>query len=926
MNQNVDQLGERLLETVHLEKSLAQDALLAGQHEKAWSYLFQTLGRFTGQHREPEVQAQFMSICLDFSTLCFRLGRGFDKTITFLETAGKMAAETGDRRSGALIHLHMGRLYYFAERRHQAIELFARGQAEVEALGDEGMRVEAAEFIGLYYFVRGLFKEAMEHFELAAKSFEGEALGRVVNPSGPMWLSYCAAYLGQFHQATGTLDYYRRLALDRGDKTLASTYRAVLGLILMIMGEHGEAHFHLTAALQEAVKNDNALARYFAKGGLACHHLLHGRVDSAREWLSQTVDEGASSGLIRQYASPFVLEMLFDLHRQGGQDLPQINFPREARRIMAESNVHLQGVVLRLKATEAAAGQSLDEAESLLWQSQERLLRSGDPVQLGKTRLELVRLYLRRGQMDKARGLAHQALRAFSGYEEKFYPDDLRNLLTSRSDLLVDWTSTEEFLHLFMETIGGLAPSTDLDLLLTQTVAATNRLFGAERGGIFWFGRKQVGKAPRLRGACNLSAVDVAAEEFRSSLSLVFKTQRENRPQVLKHVGGTSGPSQIKAILCVPFEVSGRVLGVLYHDNSYVNDCFQIFGQRVLAQVANNLAKYIDNIVTFTKRLEERAASSLQFLPQDDSHEIIHQSRIMGNILAQADRVAETDSTVLILGETGVGKELLAHRLHRASPRRDRPLVIVDPTTITENLVESELFGHEKGSFTGADRQKIGRLELAHRGTLFIDEVGEIPKSIQVKLLRALQEKAISRVGGNHGIRTNFRLIAATNRDLAAEVGAGRFREDLYYRLNVVPLVLPPLRERGEDIILLAEHFLERFTAKYNRPGLRLWKNDKDRLLAYDWPGNVRELKNVIERAVLLSTGEDLGLNLPRGRPIPPPGLTTDGPTLDEMQRRYILHVINLTNGKIGGPGGAAEILGMKRTSLINRMKKLGIS
>lgn len=926
MNQSAHRQGEHLLATVHLEQSMAQDALQAGQHEKAWTYLLQTLGRFTDQHPGPEVQAIFMTICLDFSTLCFRLGRGFDKAVTFLETAEKMAAESGDRRSGALIHLHMGRFYYFAERRPLAIEFFARGQAEVEALEDEGMRTEAAEFIGLYYFVRGLFKEAMEHFELAASSFEGEARGRVVNPSGPMWLSYCAAYLGQFHRALGTLDYYRRLALERGDKSLASTYRTVLGLILMMLGKLNEGHFHLTAALQEAIKTDNALARYFSKGGLAYHHLLQGRVESAREWLSQAVSEGAASGLIRQYASPFVLEMLFDLHCQDCKDIPQINFPREARRIMAESNVHLQGVALRLLAIEAAAGQALDKAESLLWQSEERLLRSGDPVQLGKTRLEIVRLFLRRGQFEKARRLAQQAWKGFAGYGDKFYPDDLRTLLGMGSDSAADPVSQEEFLQLFMETIGGLVPSPDLDLLLTQSVAATNRFFGAERGGIFWFGRQSAGKAPRLRGACNISAGDVTTEEFRSSLTLVFKAQRENRPQAFEYVGGAPGPSLIKSILCVPFEVGGRVLGVLYHDNSYVDDCFQKFSQPVLGQVANSLAKYIDNIVTFTKRLEERTVSSMHYLAQDGNSEIIHQSRVMQKILEQADRVAGTDSTVLILGETGVGKELLAHRLHRGSHRRDKPLIIVDPTTITENLVESELFGHEKGSFTGAERQKIGRLELAHRGTLFIDEVGEIPKSIQVKLLRALQEKTIARVGGNQSLRTDFRLIAATNRDLAAEVVAGRFREDLYYRLNVVPLTLPPLRDREEDAVLLAEYFLERFTSKYNRAGLRLSKNDREKLMTYDWPGNVRELKNVIERMVLLSNGDDLGLNLPHGRSSPPPGLTADGPTLDDMQRRYIQHVINLTGGKIGGPGGAAEILGMKRTSLINRMKKLGIS
>jgi len=297
----------------------------------------------------------------------------------------------------------------------------------------------------------------------------------------------------------------------------------------------------------------------------------------------------------------------------------------------------------------------------------------------------------------------------------------------------------------------------------------------------------------------------------------------------------------------------------------------------------------------------------------------------MNETLAKADRIAASDSTVLILGETGVGKELLAQRIHMMSQRSEKPFVIVDPTTIPENLVESELFGHEKGAFTGADRQKRGRLELAHSGTLFIDEVGEIPKSIQVKLLRVIQERTFVRVGGNRTLHPDFRLIVATSRDLASEVAAGRFREDLYYRLNVVPLTLPPLRERKEDIPLLAGYFLDRYASKYNRAEVRLRPQDKDRLKGYNWPGNVRELENVMERTVLLSTDERLEFKLPTEGKTVPGQFFSDYPTLDEIQRRYIRHVLKKTGGKVGGPAGAAEILGMKRTSLNNRMKRLGL-
>jgi transcriptional regulator with GAF, ATPase, and Fis domain len=297
----------------------------------------------------------------------------------------------------------------------------------------------------------------------------------------------------------------------------------------------------------------------------------------------------------------------------------------------------------------------------------------------------------------------------------------------------------------------------------------------------------------------------------------------------------------------------------------------------------------------------------------------------MLQILAQLDLIAGSDGTVLIMGETGTGKELFANRLHQKSTRRESPFVIVDPTTIPETLVESELFGHEKGAFTGADRQKPGRLELANGGTLFIDEVGEIPKSVQAKLLRVLQEKTLVRVGGTRTLRSDFRLVAATNRDLAAEVAAGRFREDLYYRINVVPLVIPPLRERKEDIPLLARTFLAKYAARYGRPEIELSGEDGEKLMGHDWPGNVRELENVVERTVLLSMGEELEFRLPAEELNVARNHFSDYPTLDEMQRRYIQQVLEKTGGKIGGPGGAAQILGMKRTTLNDRMRKLGL-
>lgn len=912
-------------EALQIEKNLAQKALSSGDRNTAWLHLNNATVRLAKIPTSPERDVLFISTAVELDNVSFVLGKGFNELSETLQLALYAAERIGDRRSIAIINLHLGRLYYFAEQRDEAMSVFEIGKYEVESLGDEDILTQAAEFIGLYYFLQGRFQEAMGYLERAAQSFESEKLHRIINPSSPLWLSYCAAFLGQFHRAIGTLDYYRRIAIEGADHALATTLRAVLGIILLGIKKNKEAHFHLSGALQEARQTQNALAGYFAKGGIAFHHYMEGRLDKAWEWTIKTGEE-SDSGLIRQYASPLVLEMLFELHRKGISNDRNLNFQDEYRRILHEPNIHLRGAALRLKAMEQIENNAqISVIESNLKQSEKYLLQSGDPVQTGKTRVELARIKLREGDREGARILSEKARKDFAGYMDVLFPDDLRPLLTAKSDIDHPAGSEDQLLGMFANVIQELSPSADFDYLLSNTVKSTNRYFGAERGGILWFRRHEPQKGPALRGPCNLSPADIFSNDFRDNLTLVFKAFHENRPQVLRRRESGLNPSRVKAMICVPFEVGGHVRGVLYHDNSYVQDCFDNFTESQLIQMSRWLTSYIDHIFEFSRQMEQKTSDQLGQLERTDSLTIITQSPAMLKTLNQTDRIALTDSSVLILGETGVGKELLARRIHQMSGRKNKPMIIVDPTVIPENLVESELFGHEKGAFTGADRQKKGRMELANKGTLFIDEVGEIPKSIQVKLLRVIQEKTMTRIGGTQNIYSDFRLVTATNRDLAEEVAAGRFREDLYYRLNVIPVTLPPLRKRADDILLLAVHFLKRFASRYNHQGLELSPKHEATLSAYRWPGNIRELQNVMERAVLLSTEDRLHLDLTSKNRPSDDNLIGDFPTLDDLQRRYIDIVLDKTGGKLSGPGGATEILGIKRSSLYNRMKKLGL-
>jgi formate hydrogenlyase transcriptional activator len=332
--------------------------------------------------------------------------------------------------------------------------------------------------------------------------------------------------------------------------------------------------------------------------------------------------------------------------------------------------------------------------------------------------------------------------------------------------------------------------------------------------------------------------------------------------------------------------------------------------------------------------VDTQSAASLQLeRPAREFEQIVGDSRALEEVLAEVERVAPTDSTVLVLGETGTGKELIARAIHNLSPRRNRPFVKLNCAAIPLDLLESELFGHEKGAFTGAFAQKVGRFEIADSGTLFLDEIGDLPLALQPKLLRVLQEKEFERLGGLHSRRINVRVIAATHRDLTAMVARSELRNDLYYRLNVFPITLPPLRERREDIPQLVGRFVEVYAKRIGKRIDRITEETMAALIAHPWPGNVRELQNLIERAVILSNDETLANPLPafgEQSAMADPGVMVEAlpahASFTASQRAFILRTLESTGWVIGGRRGAAAKLGLKRTTLITKMRKLGIA
>jgi formate hydrogenlyase transcriptional activator len=388
----------------------------------------------------------------------------------------------------------------------------------------------------------------------------------------------------------------------------------------------------------------------------------------------------------------------------------------------------------------------------------------------------------------------------------------------------------------------------------------------------------------------------------------------------------------VRSVCCFPLMSRGRKLGTLgvasLRDELPSQD-----DMALLTQIASQVAMAVDNARAYDEiaKFKEKLAKEKLYLEdeirsQHNFGEVVGTSQALKQVLKEVEIAAPSDATVLVLGETGTGKELIARAVHRLSSRREGNFIKLNCAAIPTGLLESELFGHEKGAFTGAISQKVGRLELADKGTLFLDEVGEIPMELQPKLLRVLQDHEFERLGGVRTIRVNVRLIAATNRDLAHAVSQRQFRSDLFYRLNVFPIRLPALRERTGDIPMLVRYFVQKFARRMGKNIESIPAELIEELEQWHWPGNVRELENFLERSVILTQGHVFCAPMAELRVGSPDRTKKSGSTLEDVEREYILRTLRESGGVIAGVRGAATRLGMKRTTLQSRMQKLGIT
>ncbi len=923
------------MEASEMETDLAHSFLAKGDHDLAYQYLGRAVRRLNHHITNGRTggEALFLKSVLEFSNLSFVVGRGMRPLLSYLQTAVELAESFGDQRFSALGNLHLGRLEAYFGNNVDGEKHLNIGKKKVESLGDTDILKAAAELLGFYYTQKGQFDKGIVHFERAEQNFIQNEDQLLFYPVMLWYFGISLFMTGRTARALGLLKNYWYLSETKGWPGIALITRAILGLVLAVIRKQDDAVYHVKAVIKESLASNNEYALFIARSGLAIYLYSKNQVEQSYRTLIAAFEKEKEATSAPAWTALFCMELMIEFYHLGFEQVSQVwnfeNMLTWESGVMSESHP-FKALSLRWKTDQRVKnGEPTSSVKKDLETIKDELERDGFKFALNNTMISLVRLYLRDGETEKAKELALEVLQnaEIMCLGRDFLPPELHELLKIEN-------TTPDTLHTFQirveqyfKLLSELDNPDDENSLFYEMIAKLLQFFGAERSALF---RIETGKPNRklqFLSGCNLTRQETESKGFNNGMSLIQRAYKEK--QIIVESFDTDiknfNRSKPKAVLVFPINMGTDVQGVGYFENSFVQSMvdhiplpfIEIFTDHLARDV--RVSQHLIRLQTEVSRF--RSFKTTQFV-ESEKEAIITSDPKMDAMLANAQIAALSEATLLITGETGTGKELLVNRIHTTSNRATGSLITVDATTIPENLVESELFGHEKGAFTGAVQRKQGKIELAHEGTLFIDEIGELPLPAQAKLLRALENGRFYRVGGTQFIQSDFRLVAATHRDLAEETAAGRFRQDLYYRLNVIACELPPLRERGKDIILLANHFLERYCKQYGLPEMRFDSVDDAKMMAYSWPGNVRELKNIIERAVVLSNGNKPSLDLPNISRISDAEVFLDMPSMEEMQRRYIQKVLGKTNNRING---AAAILKMKRTTLYARMNKLGI-
>jgi transcriptional regulator with GAF, ATPase, and Fis domain len=840
-------------------------------------------------------------------------------TINLQIEALKMAQSANNTRMEALLNLYAGLSYFFMGSESEGLTLMEKGWQQIKELNDSFLNTESIPAVGWYLYLQGKFKEAIKHYEkyiLGIKEKSNPDVSFISYP--PIIYSYI--FLGEFHQAIILTILLRKQAINDDNFSIAATMRCIEGGIYLYLRNIEHGGNLLYKAYEETKQENNAFGHYFTLYNLSHLHYLQDNLKAARETLIIAREYADKIGIGRMYASPFVLDILYKIKKDKLPPINNLELDNEITINKNGFNIHLKGVSYRYEALEKIAkGYEYNKIIDLLIKSKGLLEQSGNSIEIAKTNIELSRIYLKMKDKKNAQYYAVLAWYNLGSYVDIYFPNELISLVNNLEPQ-VNLASSLKTLWMKYRNITSLEK-------LAAILFELNRIFEVESGAYFTLNKSNLD----LRISQNILDQNKCSAKNQKIISLINYTIEQKKVITIFKSRRYTAKYNIDIddeplfILCIPLISKNISIGAFYHESYYRNTDLNDDDKQVIYEFAENYASHLDSILSYERLEIETARLSEQNKHLQNSkqkHELVFHDTVLKNIYENLKIVAKASVPVLFTGETGVGKEVYANKLYEMSTNTG-PFIKVNCGAIPVSIMESELFGYEKGAFTGANQTKKGYFELANNGTLLLDEIGELSMQSQVILLRVLQEHEIQRVGGISPIKVNFRLIAATNKDLLKEVELGNFRRDLYYRLSIFPIHIPPLRERKTDILPLANYFIKKYCEALSKPIPILGQDQIVKLLDYPWTGNVRELENVIQRAIILCKDSHLII----------PTLVSHSHnnkeelcTLEVMERKHIIQVLKHTNGKIGGPDGAAKILGLKRTTLISKMKKLGLS
>lgn len=870
----------------------------------------------------PSRKSLFVRSVLNISKLEFMRGVSLIKTLKCQQEAMKMVHQNNLSAEDALLMLYTGMSEHFSGSLQEGYILREKGIKYLKQFNYMDMESEAVPLVGWHYYLLGNFNNTIAYYEsmiLAIENREDSDIIAFAYP--PIIFSYM--FLGEYHRALILSEIIYKNALEAKDHCAATLILANAGRTYVYMNDIDRAESVLYQAYAEALQEDYGWGLYYTLLGICYLQYKKRNFFACREAFHLACKAASEHGFRAICASPFVLDVLKMIEQQGMEPIEGFQYETVLQNFISSQNVHMAGASYRhLALLKEASGCSPEVILKDLQRSVQLLEESGSGNQLAETYLECARVFNGLSDREKTKQYAQLAWSSFSDVERKDFPRifigfvDTNDYPVNLSVLLE--TAWLEFRHIINPERLVARLLTSICRQLKTESAAFVQIRGGTLQPLLLQNIKREKDSPQYQ---RMTAIAVHVEKARD----IFTVQNK---QFALHQQTLDLKMNPRFIFCMPFFSGDRVGAVLYLESYYKSDTLSTADCKLLTTFSQRLSEHLFTTLDYEALKEsggkvERGEEAAGRLSGDGAYcPSIDETILL--IQAQIGKIAKTKVPILITGETGVGKELFCEQIYEQGCCKGA-FVKVNCGAIPESLIESELFGYERGSFTGAVQQKKGYFELAEGGTIFLDEIGELTLQTQVKLLRVLQEHEFLRVGGTKAVKVDFRLIAATNKDLREEVERGTFRKDLYYRLNIMQLSIPPLRERKADIANMAKFFVDKFCRELGRPSCRISPEALVSLLEYDWPGNVRELENTMQRAVLLSEGETFMLPELSRKLKKAPAQAEALVPLAEMERKYILKVIGACNGKIAGQGGAADILGLKRSTLISKMEKLGI-